>query len=165
MTLFDITLIATTLLCALTAGLILGFAVVVMPGIAKLSDRGFLLAFKEMDGVIQNKQPLFMFVWVGSIVSVVLLLILGTRQLSGLERYVMWFACSLYLIAVQGPTIRFNIPLNNAVQALKIDDLNDSDLARARRQFETPWNRWNLFRTLAAIVCVIALLMLQLILR
>ena len=34
MTLFDITLIATTLLCALTAGLILGFAVVVMPGIA-----------------------------------------------------------------------------------------------------------------------------------
>ena len=165
MTLFDITFIATTLLCALTAGLILGFAVVVMPGIAKLSDRGFLLAFKEMDGVIQNKQPLFMFVWVGSIVSVVLLLILGTRQLSGLERYVMWFACSLYLIAVQGPTIRFNIPLNNAVQALKIDDLNDSDLARARRQFETPWNRWNLFRTLAAIVCVIALLMLQLILR
>ena len=73
MTLFDITLIATTLLCALTAGLTFGFAVVVMPGIAKLSDRDFLLAFREMDGVIQNKQPLFMLVWVGSIVSVVLL--------------------------------------------------------------------------------------------
>ena len=40
------------LLCGLVGGLVFGFAAVVMPGIAKLSDREFLLAFKHMDGII-----------------------------------------------------------------------------------------------------------------
>jgi uncharacterized membrane protein len=165
LTLFDAALMAATLSCALTAGLVFGFAVVVMPGIAKLPDREFLQAFKLMDGVIQNRQPIFMIVWVGSIVSVVLMLVLGTPQLSGLELYLMWFASGLYLLAVQGPTLRFNIPLNNGVQALEIELLSAQELAEARTQFEVPWNRWNRFRTLTAIASVVALLVLQLLLR
>lgn len=163
--LFDVALMATTLSCALVAGVVFGFAVVVMPGIAKLSDREFLQAFKLMDGIIQNRQPIFMLVWVGSIVSVVLMLVLGTLQLRGVELYLMWFASGLYLLAVQGPTLRFNIPLNNAVQALEIELLNAQELADARTQFEAPWNRWNRFRTLTAIASVVALLVLQLLLR
>ena len=162
---FDTALVATTLLCALVAGLVFGFASVVMPGIATLSDRDFLRAFKRMDGIIQNGQPAFMVVWVGSIVSSVLLVVLGTLQLSGLELYLMWFASGVYLLAVQGPTIRFNIPLNNAIQALEIESLSDHELAEARRRFEAPWNRWNQFRTLAATISVVALLTLQWLLR
>lgn len=165
LTLFDAALMATTLLCALVAGLVLGFSVVVMPGIAKLSDRDFLLTFKMMDGVIQNRQPAFMLVWVGSIVSTILVLVFGTLQLSGIERYLMWFASGLYLLAVQGPTVRFNIPLNNGVQALEIESLSAQKLAEARTQFEAPWNRWNRFRTVTATISVVALLMLQLLLR
>ena len=67
-----------------------------------------------MDGIIQNGQPAFMVVWVGSIVSSVLLVVLGTLQLSG-ELYLM-VTSGVYLLAVQGPAIRFNIPLNNAVK-------------------------------------------------
>jgi len=139
--------------------------VVVMPGLAKFSDREFLQAFKLMDGIIQNRQPAFMLVWVGSIVSAVLVLVLGTLQLRGLELYMMWLASGLYLLAVQGPTLRFNIPLNNAVQALEIEMLSAQELAEARTQFEALWNRWNRFRTMAAIVSVVALLILQLLLR
>ena len=91
--------------------------------------------------------------------------VVGTLQLSGGGLYLMWFASSLYLLAVQGPTVRFNIPLNNAVQALEIDVLSDSELAEARAGFEAPWNRWNQFRTLTAILSVVALLMLQLLQR
>ena len=163
--LFNYALMSATLSCALVAGLVFGFAVVVMPGLAKLSDREFLQAFKLMDGIIQNRQPAFMLVWVGSIVSVVLVLVLGTLQLSGLELYLMWFASGLYLLAVQGPTLRFNIPLNNTVQALEIELLSAQGLAEARTQFEAPWNRWNRFRTMAAVVSVGALLTLQLLLR
>ena len=50
-------------------------------------------------------------------------------------RYGMWFAGGLYLL-VQAPTIRFRIPLNNAVQALDIDALDAPALAEARRTFE-----------------------------
>ena len=164
-TLLDASLMATTLSCALTAGLIFGFAVVVMPGIATLPDREFLLAFKRMDAVIQNGHPLFMLVWVGSVVMVVLTLILGTLQLSGVARYLLWFASGLYLLGVQGPTARFNIPLNNAVQALAIEVLPEAALAQARERFEAPWNRWNRFRTLAAIVTVVSLLIVQLLHR
>jgi uncharacterized membrane protein len=65
---FSITLMLSILLCSLVAGLMFGFAVVVMPGIAKLPDRDYLISFKQMDEIIQNNQPAFMLVWVGSIV-------------------------------------------------------------------------------------------------
>ena len=160
--LFYITLMLSVLLCSLVAGLIFGFAVVVMPGIAKLSDREFLLSFKNMDGIIQNNQPAFMLVWVGSIFSMIAVLILGTLHLGGSELYLLWIASALYLLAVQLPTIRFNIPLNNTVQALNIDALSASELGKARADFEGPWNRWNRFRTLNALVSVSALLLLLL---
>ena len=55
-------LLLSILFCSLVAGLLFGFAVVVMPGIAKLADKEYLLAFKHMDGIIQNNQPLFVLV-------------------------------------------------------------------------------------------------------
>ena len=58
MTLFVGFLIVSTLLCALVTGFIFTYAVVVMPGFAKLDDRDFIRAFQVTDGVIQNNQPL-----------------------------------------------------------------------------------------------------------
>ena len=165
MSIFELTLLATTLSCALVAGLVFGFASVVMPGISKLPDKDFLLAFKHMDGIIQDNQPAFMLVWVGSIVSTILMLVFGTEQLSGGQLYLMWFASGLYLLAVQAPTIRFNIPLNNAIQALHIESLSETELTKARAEFEGPWNWWNRFRTITSILSVVALLVLQWMLR
>ena len=48
------------LLCSLTAGFLFAFAVVVMPGLKALDDAAYLRAFQLMDGVIQDRQPLFM---------------------------------------------------------------------------------------------------------
>ena len=163
--LFDASLMAAILSCSLVAGLVYGFAVVVMPGIARLPDRDFLRAFKLMDGVIQGGQPAFLLVWVGSIVSVAVMLLLGTQRLDGVELVLMWVAGGVYVLTVQGPTVRFNIPLNNAVQALDLDAMNEPELAEARAQFEAPWNRWNRFRTSTAIVSVVALLVLQSVLQ
>ena len=160
--LFYMTLMLSILLCALVAGLVFGFAVVVMPGIAKLSNREFLLAFKHMDGSIQNNQPAFMLVWVGSVFSIIAVLVLGTLHLVGSQLYLLWLASALYLLTVQLPTVRFNIPLNNTLQALSTDALSESELGKARADFEGPWNFWNRFRTLNALVSVSALLLLLL---
>jgi uncharacterized membrane protein len=59
---FHLTLILATLLCSLVAGFLFAFAVVVMPGIARLDDASFLRAFQVIDRVIQNNHPLFMVV-------------------------------------------------------------------------------------------------------
>ena len=66
MTLFVGLLLVSTLLCALVTGFIFTYAVVVMPGFAKLDDRDFIRAFQVTDGVIQNNQPLFMPGWARS---------------------------------------------------------------------------------------------------
>ena len=78
---FYVSLILSILLCGLVAGLVFGFAVVVMPGISKLSDRDFLMTFKNIDRIIQDNQPAFILVWVGSIAAVILTFILGTLNL------------------------------------------------------------------------------------
>ena len=81
MTLFVGFFIVSTLLCALVTGFIFTYAVVVMPGFAKLDDRDFIRAFQVTDGVIQNNQPLFMLAWVGSILSIVATMILEFVEL------------------------------------------------------------------------------------
>ena len=153
-------LLLSIMFCSLVAGLLFGFAIVVMPGIAKLTDKEYLLAFKHMDGIIQNNQPLFVLVWAGSILSVMATLVLGMLNLSGLDVYLVVFASILYLFGVQLPTFRFNIPLNNSVQRLDVEGLEESGAALSRAGFEQPWNRWNQLRTVNAVGTVSILLFL-----
>lgn len=157
---FDLALMIAVLLCSLVAGLLFAFAVVVMPGIAKLTDKEYLLAFKHMDGIIQDNHPIFFLVWVGSIFSVIGALVLGTLDLDGAQRSFLWVGAMLYLLGVQLPTIRFNIPLNNMLQALDLSKADESEASSVRSAFEPPWNRWNQFRTLNAVVSVSVLLFL-----
>ena len=160
MTLFVGFLIVSTLLCALVTGFIFTYAVVVMPGFAKLDDRDFIRAFQVTDGVIQNNQPLFMLAWVGSIVSVVATMILGFIELHGIERWTVFAIGFVYLIGVQGITIRIHLPLNNRLQRLEIDEMDPESLSKERNKFETRWNYFNNIRTLIASVVSFSLMLL-----
>ena len=62
MDLLDVTLIFSILFCSLVSGFIFTYAIVVMPGLSNLNNKDFLRAFQVTDTVIQNKQPLFMFI-------------------------------------------------------------------------------------------------------
>ena len=83
-------------------------------------------------------------------------------DLTGSQLYLLSGASALYLLGVQFPTFRFNIPLNNMLQTYEIDAMDESEAASARADFETPWNRWNRFRTVNAVVSVSLLLLLLL---
>ncbi len=148
-------LIAATLLCSLVAGFVFAFTVVVMPGIQGLNDREFIRAF------IQNDQPLFVFVWVGSVVALVVAAVLGIGQLDGGGRLLLLIATGTYVLGVQVPTIAINVPLNNTLQTLDVDRVKATTHADARREFEPRWNRWNTIRTALASVTS-ALLMIVL---
>lgn len=158
--LFQISLLLATFLCSLVAGLVLCFAIVVMPGTKVLDDRDFLRAFKVMDRVIQDNQPIFMLVWVGSIATVVAAMVIGFTQLSGKNLYLLLIAALSYLFGVQLPTIRFNIPLNNKLQTLNLDEMSEPELAAARSEFEPNWNRWNRFRTFVSCFSITLFLIL-----
>ena len=159
MTIFIGFLIVSTLLCALVTGFIFTYAVVVMPGFAKLDDRDFIRAFQVTDGVIQNNQPLFMLAWVGSIVSVVATMILGFIELHGIERWTVFAIGFVYLLGVQGITIRVHLPLNNRLQRLEIDEMDPESLSKERNKFETRWNYFNNIRTLIAFAVSFSLML------
>lgn len=152
--------VAATFLCALVTGLLLAFAVVVMPGLKTLDDGGFIRAFQVIDRVIQNNQPVFMLIWVGSVVLLIGAVVLGAGVVSGLERFLLFAAAALYILGVQLPTATINVPLNNRLQALTVETLNDAERQSARADFEPRWNRWNLVRTLLSCVSVVLLLIL-----
>lgn len=152
MDLFSVCLVIATLLCALVAGFLFAFAVVVMPGLRRLPDAEFLAAFCAMDGVIQRNQPLFMVVWVGSIPALVAAAVLGYGELEGAARWMLVAAAALYLLGVQAPTFVINVPLNNQLQRLDFAKIDAAGCHSARLGFERRWNRSNVARTVAAVV-------------
>ena len=161
MSLFQLVLVVATLLCSLVAGFVFAFAVVIMPGIGSLGDGEFLRAFQVIDRVIQNNQPLFMVVWLGSVVALLASAVLGFGQLDGTGRLLLIAAVGVYILGVQLPTVAINVPLNNTLQTLEIDAMDETARAAARQDFESRWNRWNSIRTvLATLVAVLLVLLL-----
>ena len=158
---FQAVLIIATLLCSLVAGFLLAFAAVVMPGIKSLNDKEYIRAFQVIDLVIQNNQPIFMLVWIGSVLALISSVVLGFGQLDEIGRVLIVSAALVYLLGVQLPTITINVPLNNRLQALNVDAAENTAHKVARADFEPRWNRWNLIRTILASL-VSALLMILL---
>lgn len=153
-------LILSTLLCALVSGLVFTFAIIVMPGIRKLKDREFVRAFQVMDGIIQNNQPLFLFVWVGSVLTLIISAVLGIWQLNGIQGIFLIFIAIIYIIGVHLPTIAINIPLNNKLHSFDTNTADGTTLKTARSNFESRWNFWNSFRTIVSTLVTVFLLFL-----
>ncbi len=159
MNVFQTALLSATLLCSLVAGFLFAFACVAMPGIGTLGDRDFVSSFQVMDRVIQNNQPLFMLVWAGSVLTLVLSSVIGFSRLAGPDRTLLLVAAVAYLIGVQLPTLAINVPLNNQLQTLDLETMSDEALASARADFEPRWNRWNqiraAFSTLTSVLLIV----------
>ncbi|MDF1862650.1 MAG: DUF1772 domain-containing protein [Verrucomicrobiales bacterium] len=147
-----------TLSTLLVAGLLFTFALLVMPGLGQLDDRGFLRGFQEIDRIIQQNNPVFVVVWLGSIISLLAVTVMGFGQLNGLAQGLLIAATLLYMLGVQLPTMQGNVPLNNHLQSLELTTMGEPDLAEARQSFELPWNRLNLFRTIISLVVAILLI-------
>ena len=147
---FHLALIGATVLCSLVAGFLFAFAVVVMPGLRRLDDRAFITAFQRIDGVIQNNQPLFLLVWVGSGVVLAGAVVVGIGHLAGVERLLLVLTALGYFLGVQWITFRIHLPLNNDLQTVRVDSLTAAEQHTARHHFEPRWTRWNAIRTIAA---------------
>jgi uncharacterized membrane protein len=160
MDLFLAAAIVATFLCALVAGFLFAFAVVAMPGIRNLNDAEFIRAFQVMDRVIQDNQPVFLIVWVGSAVVLLVALVLGLGQLEGVDRLLLVASAIVYILGVQLPTVAINVPLNNRLQMLDVVNLDEAERQTARNDFEPRWNRWNAIRALLSSLAVALLIIL-----
>jgi len=160
MSLLDISLIFSILFCSLVGGFIFTYAIVVMPGLSKLSDKDFIRAFQVTDTIIQNNQPVFMFTWIGSIVALLTTILISMVSVGLSEAWLVIIIGAAYLLGVQGITVAIHIPLNNHIQKIKIEELTDKVLTEERSKFETKWNVFNNIRTGVAISVMLLLLIL-----
>ena len=159
MEILNISLFFSTLLCSLVTGFILTYAIVVMPGLSKLDDKEFIKAFQVTDGIIQNNQPIFILIWVGSIISVVSTIIISIFTLGILEAWKLIFVSLVYLIGVQAITIIIHLPLNRRIQNIDINSTNLQSLNEERKNFETKWNYFNNIRTVIAFLVTLFFLL------
>ena len=159
MEILNISLFFSTLLCSLVTGFILTYAIVVMPGLSKLDDKEFIKAFQVTDGIIQNNQPIFILIWVGSIISVVSTIIISIFTLGILEGWKIIFVSLVYLIGVQAITIIIHLPLNRRIQNIDINSTNLQSLNEERKNFETKWNYFNNIRTFIAFLVTLFFLL------
>jgi uncharacterized membrane protein len=154
----DISLFFSILLCALGAGFILTYAIVIMPGLSNLDDKEFIKAFQVTDGIIQNNQPIFILIWIGSIVSILSTIITSILSLGILDAWLIISVSVVYLLLVQGITILIHLPLNKSIQNIDINSSNSETLSKMRKSFETKWNYFNNVRTVVAFFVVLIFL-------
>ena len=159
MEILNISLFFSTFLCSLVTGFILTYAIVVMPGLSKLDDKEFIKAFQVTDGIIQNNQPIFILIWVGSIISVVSTIIISIFTLGILEGWKIIFVSLVYLIGVQAITIIIHLPLNRRIQKIDINSISSQSLNEERKNFETKWNYFNNIRTVIAFLVTLFFLL------
>lgn len=163
MDVFDVVIVVTAFLCSLVAGFLFSYAIVVMPGIKGLDNKQFIKTFQITDRVIQNNQPLFMLVWLGSALAMIICAFTGFSKLQGVDFGLLMLATIAYLVGVQASTIIIHLPLNNTLQKYDVDTMSEDELHTARLAFEPRWNRSNLVRTIIA--CFASFLLIVLTLR
>jgi len=147
MNFLEVSLICSILSCTLVTGFTLLYAVVIMPGLSKLDDKEFIKAFQVTDGVIQDNQPLFILIWLGSVISVVGAILSSIISVGLPEAWLIVFVGVVYLLGAQGITLSVHLPLNNRIKKINIEKTDHQMLSVERGKFETRWNFFNTIRT------------------
>jgi uncharacterized membrane protein len=141
-------LLFTAILVGLTAGLFFAWSCSVVPGLGRLPDDQYILAFQSLNRAIQN--PVFFLCFIGSVI--VLPACAWMHHGQTMRFWLLLAATFVYLVGVIGVTGLGNVPLNEALDKLEVKGMTMAQLAEQRRLFEGPWNELNNWRTGACVV-------------
>ena len=142
------------LLTGLSAGLFFAWQVSVIPGTKLLRNSTYIETMQKINRAIIN--PLFMLVFLGPLLLQILSVILYWYT-----PVPFWFIVGATVTYAAGTVIITglgNVPLNDALDTLKLNELNEEELSGRRREYESPWNRLHLLRTLFAVLSFMLLL-------
>lgn len=149
----DLIFLLTATLTVLTGGLFYAFSCAVNPGLARLSDGGYLAAMQSINKEIQNL--LFLSSFMGTLLLLPLSTWLEFRVGITDSFWLLLAATFVYTIAVFGLTMFGNVPLNEALDRFNLSSASAKDMAIQREKFEIPWNRFHRIRTVASVLTVI----------
>ena len=132
----------------LLSGIFFTWTNAVTPGIGKLNDLGYLTALQSMNRVILN--PSFYIIFMGSVVILPLSTVLNYETKPSFVFKIMLVASIIYILGVFLVTILGNIPLNDLLDKIDLEDCSIEDVSNLRDKIEAKWNGFNLIRTIAS---------------
>ncbi|MGX5816919.1 anthrone oxygenase family protein [Chitinophaga lutea] len=147
-------LILATLFLTLSAGLFFAFSVAVNPGLGRLPDEGYMAAMQSINRAILN--PVFFIMFFGALLLPVWAAWLHRGTPAG---WWLLAAAILYAVTVFGVTVAGNVPLNNALEAFRLDGADAEELRLRRAAFERPWNMFHTIRTTGNVVAAFCMIM------
>lgn len=132
------TLAVATVLMGLSAGFFFAYQFSVIRGLADVDDETYVTTFRALNDTIRN--PYFGIVFFGTVPTTALALALNWHRPPA--RWAIITALTFYL-GCMAITVAGNVPLNDELAT------TTAGFAEARVDFEGPWNRLNLVRTIA----------------
>lgn len=148
-----ISLAAATILTGLSAGLLYGWRVSVIPGTRRTSSHAYVETMQVINRVILN--PAFFLVFLGAPVAIAVATVVSFVDDANARAGLLAFAFVLYLTTTVG-----NIPLNDQLEAFDASGATSDEINTARVGYEHPWNRWHDVRTVSSasafVLCVLA---------
>jgi uncharacterized membrane protein len=150
---FALTLFAA-LGCGLMAGLFFAFSVSVMKALASLPPAQGIAAMQAINVAILN--PLFLAVFLGTAVASVLAIIVSLLRWHTPGAIYLLVGGALYLIGNIVVTGVFNVPKNNALDAVAPADPGST---RLWASYLASWTAWNHVRAVTALAATAAFIL------
>ena len=141
-------LFGAVILTGLSAGFFYAWLVSVIPGTKKVDGSVYLETMQSINRAILN--PAFFLIFFGSLIF----LSIGSVYQFNTGKTTFWFmlaASLLYLIGTVGVTGLGNVPLNNKLDALNVNEKSSKRILEFRNYYESKWNRLHLIRTIFAV--------------
>lgn len=132
--------------CGLVAGVFFAFSTFVMSALAQRPPAQGIAAMQAINITVIN--PLFMTALFGTAAACIFLAIASLLKWHQPGAAYLLLGSLLYLIGTVGVTIAFNVPLNDALAAVKPDSTEGANLWVS---YLANWTAWNHVRTVAAI--------------
>ena len=141
------------LLTGLSAGLFYAWEVSVIPGTRRIPDKSYLETMQAINRAILN--PAFFVVFVGSLIALGVNTFLEFRSGWSLAFFFMIGATLTYGMGTFGITAFGNVPLNEALDVVKLVDLTTEGMHETRISYESKWNYWHKLRTICSVISFI----------
>ena len=145
----DLLLGAGLVSTGLMSGLLYGWSVSVIPGLRRTTDLAYVGTMQHINKAIIN--PAFVLPFMG------VPLILGAAAIAQFRAgdtrrgWLLTGATASYVVGVLGVTVGRNIPLNDALDAFRLDQSDAGAIETRRRIYQQPWNRWHYLRTAGSV--------------
>lgn len=152
-TMADLTLIISTMMLALIAGLFYSYSCSVNPGLNQLGDSEYIAAMQAINKAILN--PLFFLSFMGTLLFLPVSLFFNFTAWDSPKFLLLLSAFILYACGTFGVTIFGNVPLNDALAAFPLKNSSIEEISLARKNFEIPWNNLHSIRTIASVISLL----------